>query len=333
MNDGRSVEQKTNVVKDERWDRLVEKIRGLGKSEKKQYTQSPLEKVADAVRTLVRPTKHDLYASSIGFALVPEAILSIWESYGKDWITLYYKNNEGAFTASPETVNVVRDQVAVLANDCTTFLSNGLPNYNGVDVAISGIGNVGSFLERFRGVYGSIRDLSPSQVSAICHDVSQLGELDLINKQIIPEIQRNVLQNLNLGFESMRFAGIFMTAYSIFSDKINSALIPSEAGKLEKGLLYAFTNLSLAYSALLTNAMLTFIHTGGFFHESMVNNLPLAVISAGVMTLTKISAEELFNKRKNRNFVEFIAGASTVVAITGPSTLTALKFILGLTAS
>ena len=45
MNDGRSVEQKTNVVKDERWDRLVEKIRGLGKSEKKQYTQSPLEKL------------------------------------------------------------------------------------------------------------------------------------------------------------------------------------------------------------------------------------------------------------------------------------------------
>lgn len=333
MPDNDSLEQASNATKGRKWDDLVDKIRHLGKKEDKNpVAPSPLEAVVDKVRTLARPTKRNLYASSIGFALVPEALLSLWESYGDKWIGIYYRNNYDALTASPETVNTVRVQVASLANDCTTFLSQGLPDYTGLDLAVSGIGSVKEFLEKFSGVYTSIRDLPSEQIHAICEDVSQLGQLDLVNQKVIPEIQQSVLESLNSGFEHIRFAGIFMTAYSIFSDKINSVLVPPEAGKLERGLLYAFTNFSLAFAALYVNAMLTYIHTGGFFHESMMANIPVALISVGVMTLAKMSAEELLYKRNNRNFVEFIAGASTIIAITGPSTLATIKFILGLSA-
>lgn len=298
------------------------------KNETKRSKFVPLEKIVEVVSTLVKPTNSKIATSAVGFALIPEALISLTETYAPPVLTSFYDRNKDLFTPSPETFAVITKRLSAVQTECEIFLHQA-PSFvgRGIDFAVSGLPE--SIGKMFGSTLQYLSTLSPAEITAVCTDSTKLQQFGITTEYIIPDITRTIINELDTGFTAARTAGIFMLGYAVFKDKIAAAMTREEAGKSERITVDVVSNLMLAFSTSLANATLTYIHTGGPILETMLNTVDTPLLCMALMSCTRLLTMD-FKDDKNRELTEFVVGGVTLLTIAGVNVLTVAKFLTGL---
>lgn len=291
---------------------------------------SPLEKIAHAIGNLTENQR--LSTSSIGFVLVPEAILRLWEEYGPAWLNIYFDKFKDSYTSSGEALAQVTQAMNVSQQQCLDDIDK--LKMASSDPAIELAIKVGDLIttsgEMMRSVQDTLKHLSPEEAIKFCRNLTEGQYPGFFNEYIVPEVHRKILLDLNSATETLRITGLFMVAYATFKDKITNLFIKSSDPNIaERALANVISNGLIASGAIFLNSLLTFTHTGGYFIESMARNMDTVGIATLVMTGTRLLADETVKDVNNRKFLEFIAGGATLVALAGNNSLAILKFALG----
>lgn len=308
---------------------FVVQLRNLYKaSELKKSKTAPLEKIVGAIRKLVTPTNSKIATAAVGFALVPEALISLTEEYAPPVLTAFYDRNKDLFTPSPETFEVITKRLSAVQAECEAFLLKA-PSYlgKGIDFTVSGLPE--SIGKMFTSTLQYLGTISPTEITAVCTDSTKLQQFGITTEYIIPDVTRTIINELNTGFTAARTAGIFMLGYAVFKDKIAAVLTREDAGKIERIAVDVTSNLMLAFATSLANATLTYIHTGGPILETMLANVNTPLLCTALMSCTRLLTMD-FKNEKNRELTEFVVGGVTLLTIAGVNVLTVAKFLTGL---
>ncbi len=289
-----------------------------------------LERGVNTVRNTLSPSNRRLFSSSFGYPLVAQVVLSAWQEYGERLLTLFYDRNKEAYTPNQETLNLIRIEAELVQNECVRGLTYAqqygiIPDGTGI-----GIKDIGSIEQMFIDGMEAIKELTPDQIREICRDPTELKELQLHIRYVIPQLYQTIMNELNYGFEAMRAAGIYMVAYSILRDKIYRRLIRPESGNFKRDTTDVFVNTSLACGSAYLNATLSNVYTPGSFNGSLVSSLNTTLLCSAVMSATRILLDRHFKDFRNKELVEYVVGAGTLLLIAGINSLTVTKFLIGL---